>query len=50
MSLKITEELCVMRMKNDAKFDDYLTCQLKIEIRNMMNFDPSTRKSRKFEL
>ena len=32
------------------KFDDELTCQFKIDIRNLMNFDPSTRKSKKFEL
>ena len=30
MSLKFTEELCVMRMKNDAKFEEELTCCFKI--------------------
>ena len=50
MSLKFTGELCVMRMKNDAKFEEDLTCQFKIDMRNLMNFDPSTRKSQKFEL
>ena len=50
MSLKFTGELCVMRMKNDAKFEEELTCQFKIDMRNLTNFDPSTRKSQKFEL
>ena len=50
MSLKFTGELCVMRMKNDAKFEEDLTCQFKIDMRNLINFDPSTRKSQKFEL
>ena len=50
MSLKFTEGLCAMRMKNDAKFEEDLTCQFKIDMRNLMNFDPSTRKYQKFEL
>ena len=39
-----------MRMKNDTKFEEDLTCQFKTDIRNLTNFDPSTRKSQKFEL
>ena len=39
-----------MRMKNDAKFEEDLTCQFKIDMRNLTNFDPSTRKSQKLEL
>ena len=50
MSLKFTRELCVMTMKNDAKFEDDLTCQFKFNMRNLKNFDPSTRKSQKFAL
>ena len=50
MSFKFTEELCVMGMKNDAKFEKDLTCQFKIDMRNLTNFDPSTRKSQKFAL
>ena len=50
MSLKSTEELCVMTMKNDAKFEEELTCQFKIDMRNLTNFDPNTRKSQKFAL
>ena len=34
-----------MTTKNDAKFEKELTCHFKIEIRNLTNFDPSTRKS-----
>ena len=50
MSLKFTEELCVMTMKNDAKFEEKLTCRFKIDMVNLTNFDPSTRKSQKFAL
>ena len=50
MSLKFPEELCVMKMKNDAKFEEELTCHLKIDMRNLTNFDSSTRKSKKFAL
>ena len=42
MSLKFTEVLYVMKMKNDAKFEEELTCRFKIEMRNLTNFDPST--------
>ena len=37
-----------MKMKNDAKFEKELTCQFKIDIKNLTNFDPSTQKSLKF--
>ena len=50
MSLKITGELSVMAMKNDAKFEEELTCQFKTNMRNLTNFDPSTQKSQKFAL
>ena len=36
-----------MTMKNDTKFEEELTCQFKIDTRNLTNFDPSTRKSPK---
>ena len=42
MSLKFTEELCVMTMKNDTKFEEELTCRFKIDMENVTNFDPST--------
>ena len=50
MNLKIAEELCVMAMANDAKFEEELTCQFKIEMRNLTNIDLSTQKSQKFAL
>ena len=34
-----------MKIKNDAKFEKELTCQFKIDTRNLTNFEPSTRKS-----
>ena len=40
MSFKSTEELCVMKMKNDAKFEEESTYHLKTDMRNLMNFDP----------
>ena len=41
MSLKFTEELCVMAKKNDAKLT---------QGRNLMNFDSKTQKSKEFIL
>ena len=41
MSLKFTGEFCVMTMKDDTKFEEELTCQFKIDRRNLTNFDPS---------
>ena len=39
-----------MTLKNDKKFEKELTCQFKIDMRNLINFDPTTRKSQKFAL
>ena len=39
-----------MTMKNDTKIEEELTCRFKIDMRNFTNFDPSTRKSKKFVL
>ena len=39
-----------MTLKNDEKSEEELTCRFKIDIRNVMNFDPSTQKSQKFAL
>ena len=39
-----------MIMKNDAKTEEELICQFKIDTRNLTNFDPSTRKSQKVTL
>ena len=48
MSLKFSE-LYVMTMKNDAKFEEELTCCFKIDM-NLTNFDPSNQKPQKFAL
>ena len=50
MSLKLTEELCIMILKNGAKFEEEFTCYFKIYMRNLTNFDSSTQKSKKFAL
>ena len=50
MSLKLTGESCLMTMKNEAKIEKELTCQFKIDMGNLTNFDLSTRKSQKFAL
>ena len=50
MCLKFTGELCVMTMKNYARFEKELTCQFKIDMRNLTTFDQSTPKSQKFAL
>ena len=50
MSLKFTGDLCVMTIKNDEKSEEELTCQFKIDMRNLTNCDLSTGKSKKFAL
>ena len=35
-----------MTMKNDAKFEEVLTCHFKIDMRNLTNFDLSAQKSK----
>ena len=39
-----------MAMKSDTKIEEELTCHFKIDVRNLTNFDSSTRKSKKFAL
>ena len=31
-----------MALKNEAKFEEQLTCRFKIDMRNFTNFDPNT--------
>ena len=50
MTLKFTEELCVMTMKNNAKFKEELTCHFKTDMRNATKFDSSTQKYKKIAL
>ena len=39
-----------MTMKNNAKFEEELTFHFKTDMRNLTNFDSSTRKSKKIPL
>ena len=39
-----------MKPKNDEKSEEELTCRLKIDIRNLTNFDLSTGKSQNITL
>ena len=41
MTLKFTEQLYVMTMKNDTKIEEELTCRFKIDMGKFTNFDPS---------
>ena len=50
MTLKLAAELRVMTIKNNAKFEEELTCYFKTDIRNLTNFDLSTQKSKKIAL
>ena len=50
MTLKFKEELCVMTMKNNAKFEDELTCHFKADMRSLANSHLSTWKSKKIAL
>ena len=36
-----------MTMKNHAKIEEELTCQFKIDMKNLTNFDLSTQKYQK---
>ena len=47
MTLKFTKNFCVMKMKNDTKIEEKLTCRFKIDMCNFTNLDPSTQKSKK---
>ena len=48
MSLKSTEKLCVMTMKNDAKFEEELTGHFKIDMRNLMNLTQALESLKNF--
>ena len=41
---KSTEELCLMTMKSDAKFEEKLTLGSKNDMRNLMNLNASSGK------
>ena len=44
---KSTEEFLMTR-KSDEKFKEKLTCSFKYDIRNLVNFHPTTQKSENF--
>ena len=46
---KIRENICLMILKIDGKFEEKLICCFKID-KNLVNFDPSTQKFPKFAL
>ena len=50
ISLNFTGDLCVMTVKNNVKFEEELTFQFKIDMKNLINLDPSTQKSQKFTI
>ena len=37
-----------MTLKSDAKFKEILTCNFKYDLRNFVNFHPTTQKSKNF--
>ena len=39
-----------MTMKNNAKFEEELTCHFETDMRNLTNFDSSTQKPKKIAL
>ena len=39
-----------MTMKDNAKFEEELTCHSKTDMRNLMNFDLSTQKFKEIAL
>ena len=45
MKLKLTEELCVIAMKNDEKLEEKMTCHFKNDMTNSTSFDQGTRET-----
>ena len=39
-----------MKMNNDTKIEEVMTCLFKIDMKSFTNFDLSTRKSKKLAL
>ena len=50
LTLKFTEDLCAMTMKNNSKCEEELTCHFKTDMRNLTNFDSNPRKCKKTAL
>ena len=47
MTLKFTEELCVITMKNNAKFEEELTFHFKTDSRNLTNLTQALENLKK---
>ena len=47
-SYKSTEDLFAMALKCDEKLKENLTCSFKYDMRSLVNFHPSTQKSKNF--
>ena len=47
LTLKFTEDLCAMTMKNNSKCEEELTCHFKTDMRNLTKFDSNARKCKK---
>ena len=45
---KSTKELSLMTLKSDAKFKEKLRFDFKYDMRNLVNFHPTTQKSKNF--
>ena len=43
--MKKSEELCIMTLKSNAKFEEKLTLGFKNDMRNLVNFNASSSKS-----
>ena len=43
LAKKSIGELCVLTLKNDSKFEEELTCELKNDVTNLANFDAALK-------
>ena len=46
----LLQRFFVLKLMNDEKLEEELTCHFKSDMRNKRNFEPSTRKSQRFAL
>ena len=46
----MVQRIYVMAMKNDAKFEEELSCCLKVDMMNLTHFNSSTQKSQNLPL
>ena len=48
MSLKLAGDFFVKALKNDAKFEEESTCEFKVDMRNLTNFELENLKNLHF--